>query len=64
MTLDELSRKLDKIETRLEALENRETLAKPIPLLTPSADLAKVKKVVNYIINQLNIGIKNGTINR
>jgi len=64
MILEELSSKLDKIETRLEALENKEILAKPIPLLTPNADLARVKKIVNYIIHQINIGIRNGTINR
>lgn len=54
-----LDNELTELRRRIEDLENKTTSSIPIPQLTPNDDLADTKQAVNFLINYLNIGIKN-----
>ena len=54
-----LNAELNEIRRRVEDLEDKKSDAVAISTLTPSDDLGDVKRTLNFLINYLNIGIRN-----
>ncbi len=57
--VERIKRDLDDLKKRVEDMEAKRKEAYPINTLTPNSDLDDTKKVLNYLINYLNIGVKN-----